>query len=156
MNSGKALEDLRASLFSDLHSSEGAKRLQQRICGPTVALTFNFMVSVGIILMNKLVRLHLFLSSSEAIIIYSCNDRLIDCNGIFFSTILGAWESRIQLSNLSHIHSLCFELVPNGYSQRVFASTCISFNKVDPGFFSYSPRHCHVSLQWPCQCQLEV
>ncbi|RWR91477.1 hypothetical protein CKAN_02063200 [Cinnamomum micranthum f. kanehirae] len=52
---GKALEDLRASLFSDLHSSEGAKRLQQRICGPTVALTFNFMVSVGIILMNKLV-----------------------------------------------------------------------------------------------------
>eukprot|EP00268_Persea_americana_P014490 TRINITY_DN16455_c0_g1_i1.p1 TRINITY_DN16455_c0_g1~~TRINITY_DN16455_c0_g1_i1.p1 ORF type:complete len:394 (+),score=60.51 TRINITY_DN16455_c0_g1_i1:67-1248(+) len=51
----KSLEDLRASLFSDLHSSEGAKRLQQRICGPTVALTFNFMVSVGIILMNKLV-----------------------------------------------------------------------------------------------------
>ncbi|XP_039132211.1 nucleotide-sugar uncharacterized transporter 2-like [Dioscorea cayenensis subsp. rotundata] len=52
---GKEIEDLRASLFSELRTSEGAKRLQQRICGPTVSLTFNFLVSVGIILMNKLV-----------------------------------------------------------------------------------------------------
>ncbi|XP_010927272.2 nucleotide-sugar uncharacterized transporter 2 [Elaeis guineensis] len=52
---GRALEDLRASLFSELRTSEGAKRLQQRICGPTVALSFNFLVSVGIIMMNKLV-----------------------------------------------------------------------------------------------------
>ncbi|XP_020580372.1 uncharacterized membrane protein At1g06890-like isoform X2 [Phalaenopsis equestris] len=52
---GKRLEDVRASLFNDLRTSEGAKRLQQRICGPTVALTFNFWVSVCIILMNKLV-----------------------------------------------------------------------------------------------------
>ncbi|KAL0922147.1 hypothetical protein M5K25_006112 [Dendrobium thyrsiflorum] len=52
---GKRLEDLRASLFNDLRTSDGAKRLQQRICGPTVALTFNFWVSVCIILMNKLV-----------------------------------------------------------------------------------------------------
>lgn len=52
---GKRLEDLRASLFNDLRTYEGAKRLQQRICGPTVALTFNFWVSVCIILMNKLV-----------------------------------------------------------------------------------------------------
>ncbi|XP_074269449.1 nucleotide-sugar uncharacterized transporter 2-like [Silene latifolia] len=52
---GKALEDIRSSLFNELRSSDGARRHQQRICGPTVALTFNFLVSVSIILMNKLV-----------------------------------------------------------------------------------------------------
>ncbi|XP_077236801.1 nucleotide-sugar uncharacterized transporter 2-like [Tasmannia lanceolata] len=52
---GRALEDLRASLFNELRTSEGSKRQQQRICGPTVALSFNFFVSVGIIMMNKLV-----------------------------------------------------------------------------------------------------
>ncbi|RWR75254.1 hypothetical protein CKAN_00362800 [Cinnamomum micranthum f. kanehirae] len=52
---GRALEDLRASLYNELRTSEGAKRQQQRICGPTVALSFNFLVSVGIIMMNKLV-----------------------------------------------------------------------------------------------------
>ncbi|PKA57517.1 putative membrane protein [Apostasia shenzhenica] len=55
VESGKTLEDLRASLFSEFQTSEGARRLQQRLCGPTVALTFNFFVSVGIILMNKMV-----------------------------------------------------------------------------------------------------
>ncbi|EOY32101.1 Nucleotide/sugar transporter family protein isoform 1 [Theobroma cacao] len=50
---GKALEDLRASLFNKFHSSESAKRQQQRSCGPVAALTFNFMVAVGIIFMNK-------------------------------------------------------------------------------------------------------
>ncbi|XP_021275554.1 nucleotide-sugar uncharacterized transporter 1 [Herrania umbratica] len=49
----KALEDLRASLFNKFRSSESAKRQQQRICGPVAALTFNFMVAVGIIFMNK-------------------------------------------------------------------------------------------------------
>lgn len=52
---GRALEELRASLYNELRTSEGAKRQQQRYCGPTVALSFNFMVSVGIILANKLV-----------------------------------------------------------------------------------------------------
>ncbi|KAG0448766.1 hypothetical protein HPP92_027668 [Vanilla planifolia] len=52
---GKRLEDIRASLFNELRTADGAKRVQQRICGPTVALSFNFLVSVGIILMNKLV-----------------------------------------------------------------------------------------------------
>lgn len=52
---GRALEDLRASLFNELRTSEGARRQQQRICGPTVALSFNFLVSIGIIMMNKLV-----------------------------------------------------------------------------------------------------
>ncbi|CAK9278845.1 unnamed protein product [Sphagnum jensenii] len=52
---GIALEDLRASLISDLRTSEGARQQQQQFCGPTVALTFNLVVSVGIILMNKLV-----------------------------------------------------------------------------------------------------
>ncbi|KAL6520577.1 hypothetical protein OROMI_032137 [Orobanche minor] len=50
---GRALEELRASMFSKLHSITGPKRQQQSLWGPTVALTFNFFVSVGIILMNK-------------------------------------------------------------------------------------------------------
>ncbi|TVU03314.1 hypothetical protein EJB05_51161, partial [Eragrostis curvula] len=52
---GRALEELRGSLFNDFHTSEGAKRQQQRLCGPIVALTFNFVVAVGIIMANKMV-----------------------------------------------------------------------------------------------------
>ncbi|XP_028771534.1 nucleotide-sugar uncharacterized transporter 2 [Neltuma alba] len=52
---GRALEELRSSLYNELRTSEGAKRQQQRYCGPAVALSFNFMVSVSIILANKLV-----------------------------------------------------------------------------------------------------
>lgn len=51
------MEELRSSLYNELRTSEGAKRQQQRICGPIVAMTFNFMVAVGIILGNKLVRI---------------------------------------------------------------------------------------------------
>ena len=54
-SSGRALEELKSSLFNELRTSEGAKRQQQRFCGPVVALTFNFMVAVGIIMANKLV-----------------------------------------------------------------------------------------------------
>ncbi|CAN6812606.1 hypothetical protein YC2023_035322 [Brassica napus] len=55
---GKALEDLRASLFNRFRSPETPKRQQQqqqthRVCGPTVALTFNFFVAISIIFMNK-------------------------------------------------------------------------------------------------------
>lgn len=53
--SGRALEELRGSMYNDLRSAEGAKRQQQRLCGPVVAMTFNFLVSVGIILTNKFV-----------------------------------------------------------------------------------------------------
>ncbi|OIW18706.1 hypothetical protein TanjilG_13458 [Lupinus angustifolius] len=52
---GRALEDLRASLFNEFHSSEGAKRPQKRTSGPAAALFFNFLVAVGIIFMNKMV-----------------------------------------------------------------------------------------------------
>ncbi|KAJ8568414.1 hypothetical protein K7X08_027947 [Anisodus acutangulus] len=52
---GRALEELRGSLYNELRISEGAKRQQQRFCGPVMAMTFNFMVAVGIILGNKLV-----------------------------------------------------------------------------------------------------
>ncbi|KAK7299913.1 hypothetical protein RJT34_10742 [Clitoria ternatea] len=52
---GRALEELRGSLYNEFRTSEGARRQQRRYCGPVVALTFNFMVSVGIILANKLV-----------------------------------------------------------------------------------------------------
>lgn len=54
-DAGKALEELRASLYNEIRTSEGAKRQQQRYCGPVVALSFNFMVAVGIIMANKLV-----------------------------------------------------------------------------------------------------
>ncbi|KAM0941689.1 putative sugar phosphate transporter domain-containing protein [Dioscorea sansibarensis] len=50
-----ALEELRSAMYNGLHTSEGAKRQQQRHCSPAVALTFNFMVAVGIIMANKLV-----------------------------------------------------------------------------------------------------
>ncbi|XP_050215939.1 nucleotide-sugar uncharacterized transporter 2 isoform X2 [Mercurialis annua] len=53
--SGRALEELRSNLYNDLRTSEGAKRQQQRFCGPVIAMTFNFMVAVGVILTNKLV-----------------------------------------------------------------------------------------------------
>ncbi|GMI63819.1 hypothetical protein like AT5G55950 [Hibiscus trionum] len=52
---GKALEVIRGSLYIELRTSEGARRQQQRFCGPVVAMSFNFFVSVGIILTNKLV-----------------------------------------------------------------------------------------------------
>ncbi|KAK4779293.1 hypothetical protein SAY86_006821 [Trapa natans] len=53
VGAGRALEELRSSLHNELRTSEGAKRQQQRMCGPAVAMTFNFLVSVGIILTNK-------------------------------------------------------------------------------------------------------
>ncbi|XP_078431994.1 nucleotide/sugar transporter family protein [Wolffia australiana] len=52
---GRALEELRASLYHDFRTSEGAKWQQKRVCGPVVSMTFNFMVAVGIIFANKLV-----------------------------------------------------------------------------------------------------
>ncbi|XP_027939435.1 nucleotide-sugar uncharacterized transporter 2 isoform X1 [Vigna unguiculata] len=54
-DAGRALEELRASLYNEIRTSEGAKRQQQKYCGPVVALSFNFMVAVGIIMANKLV-----------------------------------------------------------------------------------------------------
>ncbi|CAI0554985.1 unnamed protein product [Linum tenue] len=50
---GRALEELRSSLFNKLRSPEGAKRQEQRYCGPIAALTFNFVIAVGIIFINK-------------------------------------------------------------------------------------------------------
>ncbi|CAN1222723.1 Nucleotide-sugar uncharacterized transporter 1 [Linum grandiflorum] len=50
---GKALEELRSSLFNKLRSSDNPKRHDQRRCGPVAALTFNFLIAVGIIFINK-------------------------------------------------------------------------------------------------------
>ncbi|MBA0794210.1 hypothetical protein Gohar_018560 [Gossypium harknessii] len=47
------LENNQASLFEKLHSSESAKHERQRIFGPLAALTFNLVVAVGIIFLNK-------------------------------------------------------------------------------------------------------
>ncbi|XP_028952029.1 nucleotide-sugar uncharacterized transporter 1 isoform X2 [Malus domestica] len=52
---GRALEDLRSVLFNEFRSSDGARRQQQQLCGPATALTFNFVIAVGIIFVNKLV-----------------------------------------------------------------------------------------------------
>ncbi|KAL5098215.1 hypothetical protein RYX36_002542 [Vicia faba] len=52
---GRALEDLRSSIFNQFNFSDSAKRQQQRLCGPATALTFNFVVAVGIIFVNKMV-----------------------------------------------------------------------------------------------------
>ncbi|KDP39317.1 hypothetical protein JCGZ_01074 [Jatropha curcas] len=45
---GRALEELRSSLYNEFRTSEGAKKHQQRFCGPIVAMTFNFLVAVGV------------------------------------------------------------------------------------------------------------
>ncbi|OAY46445.2 nucleotide-sugar uncharacterized transporter 1 [Manihot esculenta] len=50
---GRALEELRASLFNKFRSHESAKRHEQRLCHPIVALSFNFLVAISIIFMNK-------------------------------------------------------------------------------------------------------
>ncbi|XP_021650095.2 nucleotide-sugar uncharacterized transporter 1 isoform X1 [Hevea brasiliensis] len=50
---GRALEELRASLFNKFRSYESAKRHEQRLCHPAVALSFNFVVAISIIFMNK-------------------------------------------------------------------------------------------------------
>ncbi|KAM1499906.1 hypothetical protein ACFX15_022066 [Malus domestica] len=52
---GRALEDLRSALFNEFRSSDGARRQQQQLCGPATALTFNFVIAIGIIFVNKLV-----------------------------------------------------------------------------------------------------
>ena len=56
---GQAFEELQTSLLSELRNSEGAKRLQQRFCGPEVVFPFNFMVVVSIIKMNTFVGSHI-------------------------------------------------------------------------------------------------
>lgn len=45
---GRALEELRSSLYNELRTSEGAKRQQQRFCGPVVAMSFNFLLLLGL------------------------------------------------------------------------------------------------------------
>ena len=77
IGSGKAIEELRASLFNELRSSEGAKRQQQRICGPSVALTFNFLVAVGIILMNKMVSTYINFLSMESGHLLPCSYQIM-------------------------------------------------------------------------------
>ncbi|WCJ33133.1 Nucleotide/sugar transporter family protein [Euphorbia peplus] len=52
---GRALEEFRGTLYNDLRTSEGAKRQQQRLCGPVVAMSFNFVVAVSVIMTNKIV-----------------------------------------------------------------------------------------------------
>lgn len=52
---GRVLEELRPSVYNEFQISDGAKKQQQRFCGPVVAMSFNFMVAVGIIMTNKLV-----------------------------------------------------------------------------------------------------
>ncbi|KAJ7515738.1 hypothetical protein O6H91_22G025500 [Diphasiastrum complanatum] len=50
----QVLDRFQGLLVSNLKTPEAAKRLQHQLCGPTMALSFNFLVAVGIILINKL------------------------------------------------------------------------------------------------------
>ncbi|KAL4296176.1 hypothetical protein GQ457_12G025270 [Hibiscus cannabinus] len=50
---GRALEELRSSMFNSFATSEKAKNLQQRLCTPSIALSFNFFIAIAIIFMNK-------------------------------------------------------------------------------------------------------
>ncbi|KAJ8750968.1 hypothetical protein K2173_016149 [Erythroxylum novogranatense] len=49
----RALEELRASFFSRFCFLGNTKRQERRLLNPVVALTFNFVVAVGIIFVNK-------------------------------------------------------------------------------------------------------
>lgn len=147
--SGKALEDLRSSLFNELRSSEGARRYQQRICGPFVALTFNFLVSVGIILMNKLVysRLwHILLLCLQFMVSHP------DIYHLYISLHLdyaGSWEGWLQLSHIAYIYSLCSKLVFNGYSKSSIYAPCASCKSIS--FLFVIRSWCsHVPLYWSC------
>ncbi|KAK1292803.1 UDP-galactose transporter 2 [Acorus calamus] len=55
---GRALEEKRALQYNEFQTSEGAKRRQQRQCGPVMSMSFNFAVAVGIIISNKFVMGH--------------------------------------------------------------------------------------------------
>lgn len=79
---GRALEDLRASLFNELRALEGARRQQQRLCGPAAALTFNFVVAVGIIFVNKLVCNLNYISLNRKMV--AC--QLVICSVLFVSS----------------------------------------------------------------------
>ncbi|KAJ4845747.1 hypothetical protein Tsubulata_032860 [Turnera subulata] len=50
---GKALEAVRSSLFNKFRLSESTKRQEQRLYGPVAALSFNFLVAISIIFVNK-------------------------------------------------------------------------------------------------------
>ncbi|XP_065850601.1 nucleotide-sugar uncharacterized transporter 1 isoform X1 [Euphorbia lathyris] len=51
---GRALEEVRSSLFNKFRFSESEKKQeQQRLCPPVIALSFNFVVAISIIFMNK-------------------------------------------------------------------------------------------------------
>lgn len=103
---GKALEEVRASLFNKFRTLGCTKRQQQpQLWGPSVALTFNFLVSVSIILMNKLVSLIIFL----LFLIHVYDD--FSCFLLFLTVCstmiyLGTCQSWIQLSNFPKFYSL--------------------------------------------------
>lgn len=110
MNSGRALEDLRAALFNEFRSSEGAKRQQQQLCGPATALTFNFVIAVGIIFVNKLVRM---LNSQYIYLSYPYFAQL-DFKIAVFQLITylacissGAQSCWVPVSYISHFYPLC-------------------------------------------------
>jgi len=151
---GRALEDVRASLFNQFRSSEGAKRHQQRICGPAVALSFNFLVAVGIIFMNKMVCLLLFppISGLSCVLFSNFNVSwflFADFLG-FFLFCLGASNCSIQISYTSYIDSLCSELVLHGITKSIFSPSGLSFLKINSTVYFIYSRICYVSVHGLC------
>jgi len=82
---GRALEDLRGSLFNEFRSPEGAKRQEHRTCGPAAALAFNFVVAISIIFMNKMVCSLFFLSGWTVLCVEVSNNMVLDFDFLDFS-----------------------------------------------------------------------
>lgn len=167
--SGRALEELRSALYNELRTSEGAKRQQQRCCGPVVAMTFNFMVAVGIILANKLVSFliyhvfglgvlcmwrifHIFMDSNPW---NSCLwTKKVNC--LSFHLSAGPGENRIQFPNLSYIDPLLHCMDSHGNFQGVGIVACLTSLKNHSFLFPFLLGSCHGSFHWPGQYQFKI
>lgn len=150
VNPGRALEDLRSSLFNVFRSPEGAKRQQQQLCGPATALTFNFIVAVGIIFMNKLVRMLNFLPC--LMYIFAWLDltiaafQLVTCLVCLTSGAQSCW---VPVSYISHFYPLCRKLVIDGHSKIFVYPPCISL-KISSLIYVIYSWFCYGSIYWPC------
>lgn len=140
---GRALEELRSSLYNELKTSEGAKRQQQRFCGPVVAMSFNFVVAVGIILANKLVKL-----TSLNLKFFLCL-----CVIIKLCVFAGDGKSWIQFPNLSNAHSLCRCLDSSSFLQISLVASYVSSIKDHTFLLSFLSWSCHGLCFWSRQYQ---
>jgi len=139
---GRALEELRSSLYNELKTSEGAKRQQQRFCGPVVAMSFNFVVAVGIILANKLVIW--FLQSQILLSLFFIYYVIV----IVRLNCAGDGKSWIQFPNLSNIDSLYRGLDSFSFLQVSLFASNVSSIKDNTFLISFLSWSCHGLCFW--------